>query len=221
MAYAEGSPEFLAKEGYDAQAKRYLDWTLSKPSLREQSVRKLLDLLSDPSSATVLELGCGAGIPVTKMLAEGCKSVVANEISSAQIELAREYLVELNNIELKEGSMTELDFPDGEFDAVVAMYSIVHLDPEGQKLIFEKIRRWVKLGGLLLVNLGTEALPGRTAPGWLGMKAAYWSSFGQEENERLIEDSGFKVLSSEISDDAGDARYGWYVAKAVDKKWCP
>ena len=216
MAYADNSPESMSKEGYDAQAKRYLEWALERPSLRESSVQKLLDLLPDPSSASALELGCGAGIPVTKILAERCKQVVANDISSAQIALAREYLAGASNVDFSEESMTALDFEENKFDIVIALYSIIHLDPAGQKLMFEKIRHWTKPGGLLLVNLDVEVVPGKTQAGFLGMKAAYFSSFGHEENERLIEGNGFKVLSSEINQSNEDAKFAWFVAKAVE-----
>ena len=216
MAYPEGSPEALSKEGYDAQAQRYHDWTLSKPSLREPQVEKVLSLLPDASSASVLELGCGAGIPSTKMLAERCGSVVANDISSTMISLARRHLADAGvsaKVTFEEGSMTGLDFPEAKFDAVVAFYSIIHLNPANQKLIFERIRDWIKPNGILLVNLATVALPGLVIKGWLDMKAAYWSSFGQEENSRLLGEYGFEILSCEISEDAGDAKFGWFIAR--------
>ena len=217
MAYAEESPEALAKEGYDAQAQRYLDWALSLPSLREDSVQKMLSSLPDPLSSSVLELGCGAGIPITKILAEKCGSVVANDISSTQISLAREHLVRNANVSFMEGSMTEMDFYDDRFDVIVALYSIIHLNPDGQKLIFEKIRHWIKPGGVLLVNLAVAAIPGLTMKGWLGMKAAYWSSFGQEGNQKLLEENGFEILSCEVSKDTSDAVFGWFIAKEVHK----
>ena len=214
---AAGSPEALSKEGYDVAAQNYLDWVLSRPSGREQMVSKLLERLPDPSTATVLELGCGAGIPVTKLLAERCGRVLGNDISPAQISLAREHLKGLANVDLLEGSMLGLDIESSKLDAVVALHSIIHLDLDGQKLVFKKLRDWVKPGGVLLVNLSTAASSGTTMDGWLGMKTIYWSSFGQEGNEKLIRESGFEILSCDISQDAGDAEFGWFIAKAVKK----
>ena len=215
MAQARVSPEAIAKEGYDAQAQGYLDWTRSIPSHRERKVQELLDLLGDASSKSVLELGCGAGVPVTKTLAERFNTVAANDISSAQIALAREHLAGAANVDLIEGSMTSLEFDSGKFDAVLAVHSIIHLDPDGQKLIFDQVRRWLKPGGILLVNLATATDPGKVTEGWLGMKAAYWSSFGQDGNRKLIEEKGFEILSSEVIHEFGDAEFGWFIAKAV------
>ena len=220
MEYPEKSPEYYAKEGYDAQAEKYLEWTLTRAFPRESNVEKLLNALPDPSSATVLELGCGAGIPVTKTLAKQCKSVVANDISTTQLSLARKHLAEFDNVTLVENSMTspDLEFGSAEFDAILAIYSIIHLDPAGQRAMFGRIQRWIKPGGFLLVNLAVEALPGSTTEGWLGMKAAYWSSFGQEGNKKLIEEHGFEIVSSERSQDVSDAEFGWFLARAIGKQ---
>ncbi|MCJ1324608.1 hypothetical protein MMC10_001270 [Thelotrema lepadinum] len=215
MAYAEGSPEALAKAGYDAQAQRYLEWTLSQPSFRESFVGKVIGLLENPSSASVLELGCGAGIPVTRILAENCGSVVAVDISSTQIAIAQDYLAKQVNTSFIEKSMIDIDFPDGKFETIVALYSIIHLDPESQKSIFQKIRRWIKPGGILLVNLVVMTLSGLTLHGWLDMKAAYWSSFGQEENVKLLQSTGFEILESRVSQEENDVEFGWFIAKAI------
>jgi ubiquinone/menaquinone biosynthesis C-methylase UbiE len=215
MAHAEGSPEALAKAGYNAQAQRYLEWTLSQPSLRESFVEKVINFLEDPLSASVLELGCGAGVPATKILAEKCGSVIALDISSTQIALAQQYLAKQDNVLFMEKSMTDVDFPDGKFNTIVALYSIIHLDPESQKAIFQKIRRWLKPGGILLVNLVVMPLPGLTLHGWLDMKAAYWSSFGQEENIKLLQSIGLKILESDVSQEENDVEFGWFIAKSV------
>lgn len=214
-SYAADTPEGVAQEGYDAKAERYLEWALSKPSIRSEQVQKLLALLPDASAASVLELGCGAGVPVTKTLAAECGTVVANDISAAQIALAREHLAGTTNVEFVERAMTELEFEEGKFDAVVALYSVIHLSPEGQKLVFGKMRRWMKAGGLVLVNMAVEASSGRAVEGWLGMMASYWSSFGQEGNEKLLVENGFEVVECEFSEDVGDAKFGWFIAKAV------
>ncbi|KAI4148805.1 MAG: hypothetical protein LQ340_004923 [Diploschistes diacapsis] len=219
MEYAKKSPEALAKEGYDAQAIRYLQWTLSRPSAREKYVQNMLSLLPDPSCTSVLELGCGAGLPVTRMLAETCHDVVANDISSTQISLARRHLAEVTNVSFMEGSMGDLVFHDSKFDVIVALYSIIHLDAKGQEHIFERMRRWIKPGGMLLVNLVVMALPaGLTIEGWLGMKAAYWSSFGQEGNLRLVQGKGFEVLRSEVTEEAEDVAFEWFIARAGNQK---
>lgn len=53
----------------------------------------IADLLKKLSAgADVLELGCGAGVPVTQVLIEHGLNVTGNDISAAQIALAREHV---------------------------------------------------------------------------------------------------------------------------------
>lgn len=218
MASSDVNPQDIAREGYNKSAQRYLDWTLAHPSPREKQVGKLIDLIPDSSSASVLELGCGAGVPVTEYLSQHCRKVVANDISSAQIGLAKERLRECSNVEFMEGDMLGLDFDNHGFDAVAAIYSIIHLDPAGQKTMFERIRRWLKSdGGLMLVNVATTADRGHAIEGWLGMKQAYWSSYGLDGSLKIIQESGFEVVSCDVSRDVDDAEFGWVIAKAAER----
>ena len=90
------------------------------------------ELGSRRQGVAALELGCGAGIPTTQLLASVRNiHITANDISSKQISLARQNLVSLSHssssISLMKGDMMKLSFPRSKFDAVVAMYSIFHL----------------------------------------------------------------------------------------------
>jgi len=60
-------PIQIVAEGYDEIAHRYLDWSATAP-IRLRYLEQLLELLAPGSD--VLELGCGAGEPVTRRLAE-------------------------------------------------------------------------------------------------------------------------------------------------------
>jgi SAM-dependent methyltransferase len=79
----------IVQAGYDAMAERYLGWgpTIGEP--RERMLDALLERLEP--GARVLELGCGAGIPVTRRLAER-HTVTGVDISEAQLRLAREHV---------------------------------------------------------------------------------------------------------------------------------
>ena len=76
----------MAQQGYNKNADEYLERTLSKPSPRMQWLEKLLRHLKP--TARVVELGCGAGLPVTKLLTEKVAEVIGNDISSEQVKLA-------------------------------------------------------------------------------------------------------------------------------------
>ncbi|MCA1668454.1 MAG: class I SAM-dependent methyltransferase [Thermomicrobia bacterium] len=62
-------PKVIVACGYDVIAERYLAWAMGvRVAERSGYLRIVCDALSE--SAAVLELGCGAGIPITQRLAE-------------------------------------------------------------------------------------------------------------------------------------------------------
>lgn len=118
------------KASYDAIAPKYNEWTASHSTTRLHYLGLLLGRLPASTASrpvAVLEIGCGHGVPVTQvLLSQPSFTVTANDLSSAQIALARASLqAEAANgrLTLIEGDMLALDFAPGSFDAVVGMYS--------------------------------------------------------------------------------------------------
>ncbi len=197
-------PKVLVQESYNKIADTYLQWTSGKPTARLEYVEKLLLHAKDASKLDVLELGCGAGIPITKFLAEQYAQVIANDISEAQIKLA-ETNVSDANVRFIRDDMTNLAFEKSSLDAVVAYYSVIHLPPDDQRAIIAKIWTWLSPGGHFVCNLGVDSNPGKTNS-WLQSTDMYWSSFDAKTNLQLIQDAGFSILESKIIDDDEDGR---------------
>jgi ubiquinone/menaquinone biosynthesis C-methylase UbiE len=141
----------LVEQGYDAIAPRYLDWISLYSSPRTAYISKLLHLI--PKNAFILELGCGAGLQCTKMLAEHSKNVTANDISGAQIDLAKGHAP---GVTFVRSDMMGLEFEERSFDAVAAFYSVIHLPRNEQEVILKRVWGWLREGGYLLVNLGVR-----------------------------------------------------------------
>ncbi|KAJ6624784.1 S-adenosyl-L-methionine-dependent methyltransferase [Mycena sp. CBHHK59/15] len=118
---------------YNAIAPQYNAWTASHHNFRLDYLNRLLPHLPS-SGARILELGAGAGDPGTALLASlPGAHIVANDISSAQLSLLRTRLaseISASKVETREGDMMGLAFADGELDAVVGLYSIIHLPRE-------------------------------------------------------------------------------------------
>jgi SAM-dependent methyltransferase len=164
--------------GYDAIAQRYLEWSASIGD--DPRLRYLADFdgrLAD--GAKVLELGCGAGVPCTRVLAAR-HDVLGVDLSARQLELAR---VNVPGARFEKGDMTSLDFPAGAFDGVAAFYSILHVPRAEQASLFAKIADWLAPGGLFLASLGTGT-PDVTET-WLGVPM-FFGSNTPEENRALV-----------------------------------
>jgi ubiquinone/menaquinone biosynthesis C-methylase UbiE len=204
-------PREVVARGYDDAAGRYLEWNTLRPSAaRLEYLRRACELI--PSGARVLELGCGAGIPMTAALAEG-RDVTGVDISATQIELARENVPSATFLH---ADMTALRFPPGSFDAVVAFYSLTHVPRDDQPALLVRAREWLAPGGTLVATMGVEDDPGGIEADWLGVDM-YFSHFGARKNRRLVEAAGFVVDSAEVltePEDRFDARFLWVVGHA-------
>ncbi|GAW11970.1 hypothetical protein ANO14919_013240 [Xylariales sp. No.14919] len=212
------------KASYDAIASTYNEWTVPHSKERMAYLDKALGYLSLPAQPTFLELGCGCGLPVTKALlahAGGKAKVIANDLSSTQLSLARANLLSgpddeaARRLELVEGDMNALAFEAGSFDLVAAFYSIIHLPREEQEALLERVARWLKPGGYLVANFGVEEAESTIAEKWLDDRGwMFWSGWGQEKTLEKMKKAGLEVLVADVAKDVLDAQsFLWVVAK--------
>jgi SAM-dependent methyltransferase len=204
-------PKRIVADGYDTIAERYLAWSDLRPSpTRLRYLDLALELIRPGSD--VLELGCGAGIPMTAALADG-RTVTGVDISETQLEMARRNVPGATFIE---ADMTTLAFEQASFDAVVAFYSLTHVPrDEGAELI-ERIRGWLRPGGLFVASMGADDEPGDVDADWLGVDM-YFSHFDAKANRRLVARAGFVIDRADVAvepEDRHDARFLWVVARA-------
>ena len=112
--------------------------------------------------------------------------------------------------------MTTLAFEPGSFDAVVAFYSLVHVPRDEQAILIERVRSWLRPGGVFLASMGVSDEPGDVETDWLGVDM-YFSHFGAKANRRLVERAGLVIDRTELADEPEDrhaARFLWVVARA-------
>ena len=210
------APKEIVEQAYDQIADWYLSWVESQASPREKYTEQVLkNALSNPR---ILELGCGAGIPITRMLVDRGADVTANDISSKQVSMAK---VRCPQAKFIAGDMTALSFEPASFDGAVSFYAIFHLPRAEQKGMLEKIHGWLRPGALFAFNLATmdrEEIHGE----FLG-HGMFWSSYGVDDSKAMLKDAGFELLESEVLEagdgklDESDPDYGvkflWIVAR--------
>ena len=203
-------PKKIVADGYDEIAGHYLAWSALDPSPeRMRSLRQLLDLL--PAGAEVLELGCGAGIPVTQALAERCR-VTGVDISAEQIALAERHVPDATFIR---ADMTALDFPAGSFDAVVAFYALIHVPRAEHAGLLGRIAAWLRPGGLLFATMGAGDSPDGVEPDWLGAPM-FFSHYDAEKNRDLVRQAGLEILSADVvpeDEDGETVEFLWVAAR--------
>ncbi|KAF7302333.1 hypothetical protein HMN09_00866900 [Mycena chlorophos] len=199
----------------------------SDPALKA-AVREFLGSLADAGLeyiersiglAEILELGCGAGVPATQVLVSHEKefAVTGNDISAAQIALAKEHVPKAKAF--IQGDMLGLDFPAASLDAVLAFYSIFHLAAEEQGKMIEKIYGWLKPGGWFLCNFGVEEGDIKRE-GWFKPEVTMYSSgLGVEGTREVFKQeklAGFKVVVDSVAvETVGrfEERFHWIMAQ--------
>ncbi|MBL0544321.1 class I SAM-dependent methyltransferase [Aeromonas jandaei] len=97
----------------------------------------------------ILEIGCGSGANIWMLAKEGFDTW-GIDLSSAGIELCQQVIESWDvNAQLDVGSMTELPYPDGYFDAIVDVVSMQHLTLTQHIATISEIYRCLKPGGYL------------------------------------------------------------------------
>jgi SAM-dependent methyltransferase len=203
-------PQDIVVAGYDRIAERHLAWISEiRGDPRLRFLHQLMAQL--PAHPVVLDLGCGAGVPCTALLA-GRGDVVGVDLSASQLELARRHVPRAQFIR---ADMTTLDLRPASLDAVTAFYSIAH-SPRGQHgPLFRRIATWLRPGGHFLAALGCGA-DEATVTDWLGVPM-FFSSHDARTNRRLLAQAGLTLLTDEtvtMHEPEGPATFQWVIAQA-------
>lgn len=163
--------------------------------------------------ARVLDLGCGCGVPVCRRLA-GRFDITGLDLSPVQIERARALVP---GARFLLADMTAVDFPARSFDAVVALFSTIHVPVDEQRELFAGIGRWLEPGGWLLASLGCDAWTG-TEDDWCGVEGAtmYWSHADPASTRRWMAEAGLVIEEEHDHMDSDGARFMVVLARRRD-----
>jgi ubiquinone/menaquinone biosynthesis C-methylase UbiE len=178
------------ESGYDALAGRFGEWMAK---VEGDPWERFLDEVASrlPAGARVLDLGCGNGVKIGRLADRF--DVVGVDISERQLQHARAAIPGATFIQ---ADFTELEFPANAFDAVTALYSIVHVPRVEQPDLLGRIMSWLNPGGLFLASMSHAGGEDRTDE-WLGVEM-FFSGFDADTNRRLVRRAGFELLADEL-----------------------
>lgn len=186
----------IVKSGYDKVADRYLA-EREVGAKDAENVRLLADFIEllSPKSR-VLDAGCGAGVPITKMLAEQF-DVIGVDFSGEQVERAKR---NVPNAHFFCQDMTELDFPDDSLDGICSYYAIIHIPREEHQSLLANFHRMLRAGGVALLCLGAEDLASDIDEDFLGTRM-YWSHYDSETYRKMLRKCGFTIIWAKLVND--------------------
>jgi cyclopropane fatty-acyl-phospholipid synthase-like methyltransferase len=199
------NPRQTVQAGYDHMAGQYL--AAKDPA--DPTMLAALEALAAtlPTGAKVLDLGCGAGVPVARWLAQRF-TVTGVDFSARQIALAQQ------NVPLatfQQADMTGLAFLPATFDAIVAFYSIIHVPRAEQPALVARVHTWLKPGGAFLGTWSTTDWEVQESD-WEGWGAPmWWSHFDADANLAMLRAAGFAITSADVRTDHGET-WLWVLA---------
>lgn len=182
-------PKEIVRTGYDRASEAYRrDDDPAAEAAYAGFLEEILRLV--PSGSRVLDLGCGAGVPASRLLATRFR-VLGVDSSAVQVGRARALVPEA---EFRQADMTMVDFPPASFAAIVCLYGVIHVPLEEQPALFVRMARWLRPAGYLLVTVGHEAWTG-TEDDWLGSGATMaWSHADEATYLDWLAGAGFRIL---------------------------
>jgi SAM-dependent methyltransferase len=144
--------ENRVRAGYDAVAATYAEQFGDELEHKPLERGLLGAFCALAPSGLIADIGCGPG-HITRFLAARRANVVGLDLSPQMIAVARQHGPELS---FAAASMLKLPCDDGAFAGVVAMYSIIHLDPVQRGAAFGEFARTLRPDGLLLVSFHVD-----------------------------------------------------------------
>jgi SAM-dependent methyltransferase len=171
--------------GFDAIGARY-DEVFPHKDGQLRAGQLLLQRL--PAGASVLDVGCGTGLPTARQLVDAGCAVTGIDISPTMLDLARRNVPEASFI--RRDAM-DVDAGLGRFHAVVAFFSLLMLPRARIVRALAAVHEILLPAGWLAVGMVEADIDDLPLP-FLGapLRVTGWP---REQLRRVIEDAGFAV----------------------------
>ena len=197
-----------ASNGYEGIAAEFLAGRgrASSTAVGAREVRNWARTL--PSGATVLDLGCGPGLPITKVLVEEGLNVYGIDGSPSLVNAFRHNFPE---IPIACESVQDSLFFNRLFDGVIAWGLIFLLLPEDQRRLIQRVANILVPGGRFLFTSSPEVEPLVWNDAMTGLESR---SLGPAEYRKLLSDAGLRV-TREYEDIGENHYYDAHKEKAV------
>ena len=150
-----------------------------------------------PPNATVLDIGCGIGLPISRALVDEGLSVYGIDASLSMVQGFRQ---NFPNSPVACEAAEDSSFFDRQFDAIIAWGVLFLLSVETQEIVMRKMANVLSTGGKLLFTAPSQKMKWEDA-----ITAIESISLGAERYKELMVASGLSLI--EEFEDEGDNHY--------------
>ena len=183
--------------GYERVASQFLAGRGRAPSTAVGAARVREWARTLPTGAAVLDLGCGSGLPITRVLVDEGLNVYAIDAAASMVEAFRHNFPQLRvECEAVEDSL----FFQRTFDGVVAWGLMFLLPPDKQRSVIRRIAGALAPAGRLLFTAPAEPVTWNDA-----MTGLESRSLGAQEYRSVLSSAGLSVIRE--YDDEGQNYY--------------
>ncbi len=141
-----------------------------------------------PKGASVLDLGCGAGVPITNIFVERGFDVYAVDASPAMVAA---FKARFPKVPVECAAAEESDFFGRVFDAVISWGLFFLLEADVQRKLIGKVAGALHSGGKFLFTSTRQACTWND-----GMTGRASVSLGHDGYQEVLEANGFKLLGT-------------------------
>ncbi|WP_342084777.1 class I SAM-dependent methyltransferase [Dyadobacter sp. OTU695] len=150
-----------------------------------------------PPNATVLDVGCGTGLPISKTLIDEGLTVYGIDASPSMVQGFKE---NFPNIPVACEAAEDSSYFNRQFDAIIAWGLLFLLPEETQEIVIQKMANALYVGGKLLFTAPSQKMRWKDA-----ITEVESVSLGAEKYNELIATSGLSLV--EEFEDEGENHY--------------
>jgi len=165
-----------------------------------------------PKKCMVLDLGCGAGIPIDKYLVNKGYKVIGIDFAEDMLKLARKNVKKARFFKM---DITRMVFPSNYFDAAISFYAIIHIPRKKHSKIYKILHRILKPNAIMLLNASGTKTWEETVKDYLGVPM-YWSFYNPKKTLKIVEEKGFEIIWSKVLKLGGETQF-WVLARNKKK----
>ena len=183
----------IVRAGYDAISMAYRDDRGRANPLTPEDTAAYKAWLDEfagvlPDAARVLDLGCGVGVPTSRILVDLGFEVTGLDFSAVQIGRARLLVPDATFLQ---ADMATWDCEPGSYEAIVTLYALIHVPLDDQRRLFSRMAEWLCRGGYLLAIVGYER--------WTGIEdymgaPMFWDHTDTQTYLAWLRGAGMRVL---------------------------